>query len=111
MRTDVQKIARKLDRMTVADLMGKLSGMDPEASVVFESDYGDYTHTRQLTTVGEVVAFDPAEEQLYETAYSDSEVAIRDRDQDEDDDEEPEDKAAREAEEQAQEQFNVVILR
>lgn len=40
--------------MTVEEMIDELSHMDPEAVVVFESDYGDICHTRQALMVESV---------------------------------------------------------
>ena len=58
--------------MTVADLIQLLSEQDPEAKVIFESDYGDYSHTRQaLPLKGELESVI-----IHGSAYSNSGFAI-----------------------------------
>ncbi len=67
--------------MTVADLISELEGLDPEALVGFQSDYGDYTHTQQFLPVGNVEEM--AGEVLYhQPGYSRSDLAIREEDED-----------------------------
>lgn len=77
--------ARLGNAMTVADLIDELSHMDPAALVVFQSDYGDYTHTQQVTPVGNADEYDPDVQRLYDSAYSNSEVAVKDLDEDDED--------------------------
>lgn len=60
--------------MTVARLRDKLEGCPDEAVVVFVCDYGDHCHTPQALPVCSV----EEEGRLYETAYSESGVALRD---------------------------------
>ena len=58
--------------MTVGDLIELLSEQDPEAKVIFESDYGDYSHTRQALPIkGEL---EPVI--IHDSAYSNSGFAI-----------------------------------
>ena len=73
---------RALLSITVADLIAALQDEDPEALVVFSSDYGDITHTEQVHAIkGEV-----EEVTLEETAYSGSGWAVRHADDDDDED-------------------------
>lgn len=65
----------RLSGMTVADLIETLRQFNQEAIVAFTSDYGDRSHTQQVHGVGSVEPV--GEEQLYETPYSDSGVAVR----------------------------------
>ena len=58
--------------MTVSDLIELLSQQDPETKVIFESDYGDYHHTRQaLPLNGELETVI-----IHKSAYSNSGFAI-----------------------------------
>jgi hypothetical protein len=74
-------MARAIRSINVRELMEALEGEDPEALVVFGSDYGDIGHTQQVLPItGEI-----EEVQVEETAYSSSGWAVR-RDEDDDDD-------------------------
>ena len=64
--------------MTVAELMDQLATLPLDAIVGFESDYGDYTHTRQFLMIGTVRALDPNTEEIAPTSCSDSGFRIRD---------------------------------
>ena len=78
-------VRRKLGgALTVQDLVDELKRCDPAALVAFESDYGDRSHTRQLSAVSNVDELDPLETTVYATAYSASGLAVRDADGDED---------------------------
>lgn len=61
--------------LTVRDLISELKTQDPDAYVVFESDYGDRGHTMQALPV-ETVDCLSNEEYLKETAYSKSGIGI-----------------------------------
>ena len=72
-------MARTLKSITVAELIEELEGQDPEAMVVFASDYGDIGHTRQVHFInGELEPLT-----LEESAYSDSGWAVADTDDEE----------------------------
>lgn len=76
---------RNFRTITVAQLLEALEGEDPEALVVFSTDYGDYCHTQQaLPLKGEL-----EEVEIKESGYSNSGFAIIEE-EDRDDDEEPE---------------------
>jgi hypothetical protein len=85
--------------LTVAELIDELEQLEPAAMVVFETCYGDITNTRQLLAVQVAEQFDPASEYIYSTTYSNSGVAVRDREEEGDEDE------------GGQEDLAVVILR
>jgi hypothetical protein len=72
----------RLNSITVADLIELLQEQDPDALVVFTSDYGDICHTAQaLPLKGD------AEEGLaVESAYSNSGFGLAEDDEDQDDD-------------------------
>src|SRR5262245_44806234 len=75
--TTPERIGQKLrNGMSVADLIEMLQDCDPAAKVVFQSDYKDYTHTQQLIRIDEVEAFNPDQYRIYETAYSESGLAV-----------------------------------
>jgi hypothetical protein len=65
-------MARRFSTITVRDLMEALEGQDPEALVIFASDYGDHCHTQQAFALDG----DLEEVQLEESAYSDSGWAV-----------------------------------
>jgi hypothetical protein len=78
---------KKLSTITVAELIEALQGEDPNALVLFASNYGDYHRTRQV----HAIAGDFEEVELEQTAYSDSGFAVaRSDSRDEDEDEEDE---------------------
>jgi hypothetical protein len=62
--------------MTVQELIDELEGMNPEAIVVFGSDYGDHCHTEQALPVRCVDEIGP-DEVIEESAYSNSRRAIK----------------------------------
>lgn len=62
----------RLKTMTVAQLIDRLEGEDPEALVIFSVDYGDYHHTQQaLPLQGEFETVT-----IEKSAYSHSGFAI-----------------------------------
>jgi len=63
--------------MTVRDLMDELKYCDPDAAVLFACNYGDYHNTEQALPVSDVTC-DLTEEDLYESAYSRSGIALTD---------------------------------
>jgi hypothetical protein len=75
--------------------MEELESLDPDARVLFASDYGDYHHTQQALPVGQVDEHLTSD--LAESAYSHSRVALVADEPDEHDepraetDDEPED--------------------
>ena len=75
-------MAATLRTITVGDLINMLKDEDPDALVVFSSDYGDYHHTQQAHGL----RGDIEEVKLSESAYSHSGFAVADED-DEDEDE------------------------
>ena len=80
MQTTAEQARRKLrNATTVQDLIDELSHMDPTALVVVQSNYGDHCRTQQLTAVENVDEFDPESMRVYETAYSNSGLAIDER--------------------------------
>ena len=76
---------KNLKTITVAELMDLLADQDPDARVVFSTNYGDYHRTSQaLPLRGDV-----EEVQVKETGYSNSGFAVvevEDDDYDEDGD-------------------------
>ena len=71
---------KKLNSITVAELIELLQDQDPEAAVCFSSDYGDHCHTQQVLTLrGEAEM-----QKVYESAYSDSGFAVVKDDEDDD---------------------------
>lgn len=70
-------IQRKLQRyLTVGDLRAALDGLPDDAIPVFQSDYGDHSHTQQALPI---LGVEPLRDgYLYETAYSNSGIGIRD---------------------------------
>jgi len=70
--------------ITAQELREELAECDPNAIVVFACDYGDICHTKQALPISRVEELD--ENALYESAYSNSGVAVVD-DEDDDDDE------------------------
>lgn len=71
--------------VTVQWLLDELSHMPPDARVMFSCDYGDHCHTEQLLPVGNTTEFDPDEQKIYKTAYSNSGLAVSDIDEEDDD--------------------------
>lgn len=82
-------IIRQLgNAFTVAQLIEELQQYPEEALVVFATDYGDHCHTKQALLVGNVEH--TTSSCIYDSAYSNSGLAIReetDREDDQDDDE------------------------
>ena len=72
---------RAIRSINVRELIDALEGEDPEALVVFSSDYGDISHTQQVHPI----SGDMEEGTLEETAYSASGWAILSDEDDEDD--------------------------
>ena len=76
-------VERKLSHgTTVADLISELEGLPQDAVVLFACDYGDHCHTTQALPIERIVARDS--NSLYESAYSNSGVALRDESEDDD---------------------------
>lgn len=82
-RRAVQTNARKsIGSINVRELIEALEWEDPEALVVFASDYGDVGHTQQVhSIIGDI-----EEVKLEKSAYSRSGWAIRRERADEEDD-------------------------
>ena len=79
-RFDPNRLTR--NALQVRDLIQELEQMDRDAYVVFQSDYGDHTHTQQALFVESVDELDTADQALYDSpGYSRSGVAIRERDE------------------------------
>ena len=75
----------RLERgITVADLIAELEGMDPEAIPVFLCDYGDHCHTTMALPIVGVREIDGSAEYIGSTAYSYSEMCLRERKEDDD---------------------------
>jgi hypothetical protein len=75
-------MARKLDTLTVGELLELLEGEDRDKKVIFTTDYGDYHHTPQALPIrGEV-----DEATVGESAYSNSGFQLVDVDGDDDED-------------------------
>lgn len=69
-------IERKLKNgITVAELIEQLQASDPDAKVLFVCDYGDYHHTQQALPVSEVRGIEYGEN-VVESAYSQSGLAL-----------------------------------
>ena len=62
--------------LTVKDLLEILEDMNPDARVLFACDYGDHSHTTQALPVESADAKPVS--RLKASAYSQSEVALRD---------------------------------
>ena len=72
--------------ITVAELIERLQGEDPDAQVVFSTCYGDYHRTQQALPIhGEF-----EEQAIEKSAYSNSGFALADEDDDDDDDDDDE---------------------
>ena len=71
--------------MSAKQVREALEDVDDDAPVFFVCDYGDYS-TKQALPVTEVV--DAERKHLYESAYSQSGVAMREEDRDETDEDE-----------------------
>lgn len=69
--------------MTVAQLIEQLEDLPAGAVVVFTCDYGDYGHTQQALTVGNVDEYSSSD--FHESAYSKSGIAMNKDDRDDDD--------------------------
>ena len=65
--------------MTVGDLRADLEGYDDDMPVFFVCDYGDCGHTQQALPVEEVRELDEGET-LDRSAYSQSRVALEEKD-------------------------------
>jgi hypothetical protein len=103
MRTQIRNVERIVKRgLTVAELLDVLEGCDPAARVVFACDYGDISHTLQALPVRSAEEFEPDFQRLEESAYSQSGLAIADREPSTEDD--------RDDDRDEQEDFAVVIL-
>lgn len=61
----------RLNGMTVAELIENLQQQDPEAQVVFASDYGDHCHTMQVSAVEDINTA-----RVVESGYSNSGYAL-----------------------------------
>ena len=66
--------------MTVADLIERLQDCDPDATVLFVCDYGDYHHTTQALLVEDIE--ERTARSLVDSAYSRSGLALVDADED-----------------------------
>lgn len=75
-------MAKQLRSITVRQLISALQDEDPDAVVVFASDYGDHGHTEQAHAIDGQI--EPAT--LVESAYSHSGWAVPDEDSDEEED-------------------------
>lgn len=72
------KVMRTLERgVTVADLIAELKTFPSDAVVCFACNYGDYSRTEQLLPVTTADELSDTEE-VCETAYSNSGLAIAD---------------------------------
>lgn len=72
--------------VTAAELIEALQMLPEDALVAFSSNYGDRCRTRQVHTLDGQIE----EEELYETAYSDSGFAVvKERDEEESEKETP----------------------
>lgn len=77
---EASKIAGKT--LTVRELIAELKNQDQDAHVVIGSDYGDRSHTQQALFITEVMAI--STDDLYESHYSHSRVAVTKEDRAED---------------------------
>ena len=84
MHRDVRNVLERA--LTVKGLMEILECLNPDAHVLFTCDYGDHSHTMQALPVENVK--EELTARLKASAYSQSDVALRDEDEDEDEDEE-----------------------
>ena len=76
-------MANTLRSITVRKLIDLLEGEDPDAQVIFSTNYGDYHHTQQaLPLDGEIVGQVTVEK----SAYSNSGFALVDENGEEDQD-------------------------
>lgn len=91
---------RHVSGLTVAELISELEAMPLDARVFFACDYGDYNHTQQALPVDNVAKL--TTDDLEESGYSKSGIALRD----ERDDDESEEREASSAEAQS-----IVVLR
>ena len=91
MTTNTKQVERILNRgLTVAELLDVLESCNPDARVVFVCDYGDHCHTQQALPVGEAEELHHDYDELRESAYSQSGLALCERRRDDDDeDDEP----------------------
>lgn len=70
---------RTLKTITVAELIDALEDLEPEALVIFSTDYGDYHHTAQALPIkGEI-----EEGTVSESAYSNSGFQLHQEEEDE----------------------------
>lgn len=74
---------RNLSGLTVEELIAKLEELPQDARVFFACDYGDYSHTQQALPVDSVEEL--TENELEESGYSHSGVALRDPDHEDED--------------------------
>ena len=77
-------MSKNLRTITVAQLIERLQGEDPEARVIFTADYGDYHHTQQaLPITGDIDEVEVVENE----GYSRSGFALLEEDDEDDTDE------------------------
>lgn len=89
MRRDRQLIESVLkSALTVRELREQLDNYADDNKVAFVHPYGDIGNTLQLLPVTDTEEFDGELSELVKTAYSDTKVAVQDRDADEEEDDE-----------------------
>ena len=81
MHRDVRNVLERA--LTVKGLMEILECLNPDAHVLFTCDYGDHSHTMQALPVENIK--EELTARLKNSAYSQSNVALRDEDEDEED--------------------------
>lgn len=77
-RTNIERVLEHA--IKVSDLIDLLKDCDPEARVLFACNYGDYHNTQQALPVDSPEEMDSDE--LYETAYSHSGIALAEHEED-----------------------------
>ena len=73
-------MARQFHTTTKEELIAALEDLPKGARVAFASDYGDHVHTQQVHRL----RGDIEEQDIYESAYSDSGFAVANDEDDED---------------------------
>jgi hypothetical protein len=75
-----EEIARVMrNTLTVRELIDQLSELPEDAKVLFTCDYGDHCHTKQALGISECRELYPDTEELEDSRYSQSGVAVRDK--------------------------------
>lgn len=84
MRRNIERVLE--NSLTVRQLVEILEMENQDARCVFVCNYGDYSNTQQALPIGETIDGCSSDD-LYETAYSHSHVALREDDGEPDEDE------------------------